>query len=265
MGRLEGKVAVVTGAGSGIGAATVKLFGREGAKVVVADINAEAGKSVEAEISSAGGSAKFVEVDVTKAEDVQRMFEVAERELGGVDVIHNNAAAILIGNVADLSEEDWDLSMRGGLRGYFLGTKYGIPYLKRRGGGAIINTASVAGFTANHGLATHNVCKTAILGLTRSTAVDYAQDNIRANAVCPGGTLSPPMRMLLSRPDTSESVKSVPMGRAAEPIEQAYAALFLASDAAAYVTGVALAVDGGLLAFSGDPIHWDRLFFGNQA
>lgn len=261
MGKLENKVAVITGAGSGIGAATAELFARERAKVIVADINAESGREVERKILGAGGAARFVETDATKGEDVRRMFDTAERELGGVDIVHNNAAAILIGKVGDLSDEDWDLSVVGGLRPYFLGTKYAIPHLKRRGGGVIINTASVAGLCADHGLGTHNTCKAGVIGLTRNAAIEYARDNIRVNAICPSATLSPPMQMLLSNPDAARAIETAhPLRRASEPTEQASVALFLASDEASYITGVAIPVDGGLMAHSGIQIHWDRLF-----
>lgn len=260
MSRLAGKVAIVTGAGSGIGAASATLFAAEGANVFVTDIDADRAASVTETIRRAGGTSESMTVDATDPTQVQDMVNRAEAIWGGLDILHNNAANIKLGRVGDLSEADFEWTLKQSIMPFFLGTKYAIQAFMRRGRGTIVNTASVAGLIADKGLATHVTCKHAVLGLTKSTALDYAKYNIRANAFCPAATLSPPMRAMLdANPLHAKAVaEATPMGRASEPVEQARVALFLASDESSYVTGSAIVVDGGMLSFGGIQIDWGQ-------
>jgi NAD(P)-dependent dehydrogenase (short-subunit alcohol dehydrogenase family) len=250
--RLEGKVAVITGAGSGIGRATARLFAREGARVVAADIDEAGGRATAEELASAGAEARFVRADVSRAADAGAMVHVAEEAFGRLDVLFNNAG---ISHARDddamtTEEEVWDLTMNVNLKGVFLGCKYGIPALRRAGGGSIINTAS---FVAFLGAATPQIAYTAskggVLAMTRELAVIHARENIRVNALCPG-----PLRteLLMKYLDTEEKRRRrlvhIPMGRFGEAEEIARAALFLASDESSFVTGSAFMVDGGITA-----------------
>jgi len=260
MNRLAGKVAIVTGAGSGIGAASATLFAAEGASVLVTDIDVDRAASVVEDIRRTGGTADMMAVDATDSAQIKEMIDRTESLWGGLDILHNNAANIKLGRVGDISEADFEWVLKQSIMPYFLGTKYAIPAFMRRGAGTIVNTASVAGLIADKGLVTHVTCKHAVLGLTKSTALDYAKHNIRANAFCPAATLSPPMRaMLAAAPEHAKAVAlATPMGRPSEPIEQANVALFLASDESSYITGSAITVDGGLLCFGGIQIDWGQ-------
>jgi NAD(P)-dependent dehydrogenase (short-subunit alcohol dehydrogenase family) len=250
--RLEGSVSVITGAASGIGRETSFLFAREGSAVVVADINEEEGRRTEDEIQSAGGQAIFVSADVSKSVDCQRIIGIAEETFGKVNVLFNNAG-IMHGQDDDAlatEESVWDLTMAINLKGVFLGCKYGIPALRRAGGGSIINTAS---FVALVGAATPQLAYTAskggVLALTRELAVVHARENIRVNALCPG-----PLRteLLMKFLDTEEKKERrlvhIPMGRFGLAKEMAFAALYLASNESSYVTGTEFVVDGGITA-----------------
>lgn len=250
--RLNGKVALITGAGNGIGRETALLFAAEGAQVVVADVNRAAGEAVVREIEAAGGQAVFAQADVSKAADCEAMVGVAESNFGKLNVLFNNAGIMHSADDNAMSTEEavWDLTMAINLKGVFLGCKYGIPALKRAGGGSIINTAS---FVALVGAATPQLAYTAskggVLAMTRELAVIHARENIRVNALCPG-----PLRteLLMSFLNTEEKKQRrlvhVPMGRFGEAKEIAYAALYLASDESSYVTGTDFMVDGGLTA-----------------
>jgi len=250
--RLENKVAVITGAGSGIGRESALLFAREGARVVVADVNEDAGQAVVEELRGAGGEAVYVRADVSKGADAEGMVRAAEESFGRLDVLFNNAG---ISHAKDddavaTEEEVWDLTMNINLKGVFLGCKYGIPALRRAGGGSIINTAS---FVALLGAATPQLAYTAskggVLAMTRELAVIHARENIRVNALCPG-----PLRteLLTKYLDTEEKrqrrLVHVPMGRFGEAREIAQAALFLASDESSFTTGATFLVDGGITA-----------------
>ena len=250
--RLENKVAVITGAGSGIGRESALLFAREGARVVVADVNDDAGQAVVEELRAAGGVAVYVRADVSKGADAEGMVRAAEESFGRLDVLFNNAG---ISHAKDddavaTEEEVWDLTMNINLKGGFLGCKYGIPALRRAGGGSIINTAS---FVALLGAATPQLAYTAskggVLAMTRELAVIHARENIRVNALCPG-----PLRteLLMKYLDTEEKrqrrLVHVPMGRFGEAREIAQAALFLASDESSFTTGATFLVDGGITA-----------------
>jgi NAD(P)-dependent dehydrogenase (short-subunit alcohol dehydrogenase family) len=250
--RLRDKVALITGAASGIGRETALLFAREGAQVVVADISDDAGRAVVAEIEGAGGRAAYVHADVSKAEGAQGMVRAAEETFGRLDVLFNNAG---ISHIRDddavaTEEEVWDLTMNINLKGVFLGCKYGVPALRRAGGGSIINTAS---FVALLGAATPQIAYTAskggVLAMTRELAIVHAREGIRVNALCPG-----PLRteLLMKYLDTEAKrqrrLVHIPMGRFGEAHEIARAALFLASDESSFVTGATFTVDGGITA-----------------
>ncbi len=250
--RLKDKVALITGAGSGIGRESALLFAREGAQIVVADINEVGGQETVTLIQEAGGDAAFVRADVSRAEDCQRMVAVAEERFGKLNVLFNNAGIMHAqdGDAENTSKEIWDLTMRINLKGVFLGCKYGIPALRRAGGGSVINVAS---FVALLGAATPQIAYTAskggVLSMSRELAVIHARENIRVNALCPG-----PLRteLLMKVLDTEEKrqrrLVHIPMGRFGEAREIAYAALFLASDESSFVTGATFTVDGGITA-----------------
>ncbi|HET9226175.1 MAG TPA: glucose 1-dehydrogenase [Thermoanaerobaculia bacterium] len=246
---LVNKVALITGAGSGIGRETALLFSSEGARVVVADVNDAAGQAVVEEI---GGEAVYVHADVSKSADAENMIRTAEERFGRLDVLFNNAG-ISHPNDDDAvatEEEVWDLTMNINLKGVFLGCKFGIPALRRAGGGSIINTAS---FVAVLGAATPQLAYTAskggVLAMTRELAVIHARENIRVNALCPGPLHT---ELLMKYLNTEEKRRRrlvhIPMGRFGEAKEIAKAALFLASDESSFTTGATFLVDGGITA-----------------
>jgi NAD(P)-dependent dehydrogenase (short-subunit alcohol dehydrogenase family) len=250
--RLEGKVALITGAGSGIGRESALLFAREGAKIAVADVNDAAGEGVVAELRAAGSDAVYVHADVSKAADADGMVRAAEESFGKLDVLFNNAGIMHSedDNAITTEEAVWDLTMNINLKGVFLGCKYGIPALRRAGGGSIINVAS---FVAFLGAATPQLAYTAskggVLSMTRELAVIHARENIRVNALCPG-----PLRteLLMKFLDTDAKKQRrlvhIPIGRFGEAHEIAKAALFLASDDSSFTTGASFMVDGGITA-----------------
>jgi NAD(P)-dependent dehydrogenase (short-subunit alcohol dehydrogenase family) len=250
--RLQGKVALITGGGGGIGHETALLFAQEGAQIVVVDVNDVAGNKVVQEVEAAGGAAIYVHADVAKAADCAAMITAAEERFGKLNVLFNNAGIMHSqDDDAIQTEEDiWDLTLAINLKGVFLGCKFGIPALRRAGGGSIINTAS---FVALLGAATPQLAYTAskggVLSMTRELAVIHARENIRVNALCPG-----PLRteMLMKFLNTEEKrqrrLVHVPMGRFGEAKEMAYAALYLASDESSFVTGTEFVVDGGITA-----------------
>ncbi len=248
MNRLEGKVALITGGGSGIGKASCLLFAREGARVVVVDLkNPEA--TVE-EIRAAGGDARPFSADVSKAKDAEAMVAFAEEQYGALHVAFNNAGIFHNDDesVTTTSEEIWDLVIDVNLKGVFLGCKYQVPALLRAGGGSIINTAS---FVAVMGAAVPQIAYTAskggVLAMTREIAVEFARKNIRANSLCPGPVETPLLAELLADPARrNRRLVHIPPGRFARPEEMANAALFLASDESSYVNGTSFLVDGGI-------------------
>jgi len=250
--RLKGKVCVITGAASGIGREAARLFAREGGSIVVADRDRAGADAVADEIRRDGGAAEPCAIDVSRAADAERMIATAEERFGGLHVLFNNAGIFPDGDntPVDTSEEVWDHVMQVNLKGVFLGCKFGIPALLRAGGGAIVNTAS---FVALMGSATSQVAYTAskggVLAFTREIAAIYARQGIRANALCPGPVDTPLLAALLADPAArARRLVHIPPGRLARADEVARAALFLASDDAAYVNGVALPVDGGISA-----------------
>lgn len=249
--QLADKVALITGAASGIGREAALLFAREGAKVVVVDLSEKGQETVEA-IRSAGGQAHFVQADVSKAEDAERMVSEAERVYGRLEILFNNAG---ISHAEDddaihTSEAVWDLTFAVNVKGVFLGCKYGIPALRRAGGGSIINTAS---FVAFMGAATpqlaYTASKGAVLSMTRELAVIHARQGIRVNALCPGPLQTELLMKYLDTPEKRQRrLVHIPMGRFGQAAEIAQAALYLASPASSFMTGAALLVDGGITA-----------------
>lgn len=250
--RLQDKVALITGAGAGIGLETARRFAAEGAAVVVVDLDADAAARTAAELEAAGGRALAVQADVSSDEDSARMVATAEEAFGRLDVLFNNAGISHAEDDDAVSTEldVWELTMAVNARGVFLGCKHGIPALRRAGGGSIINTAS---FVAVLGAATPQIAYTAskgaVLAMTRELAVVHAREGIRVNALCPG-----PLRteLLMKYLDTEEKrqrrLVHVPMGRFGEAAEIAQAVVFLASDESSYVTGSTFLVDGGITA-----------------
>ena len=247
--KLEGKVAIITGSGSGIGRATAELFAREGAKVVVAEYKAEAGQETLQAIKAAGGEGMFVAVDVSDAAQVQQMVQSAVDAYGGVDILFNNAGMLIWGTVLDTDEEAWKRVIDVNLTGIFLCSKAVLPQMIQRGGGSIINTSSSTGaHDAVGGLAAYVTSKGGVTLLTKCMALDHIQDGIRVNAIAPGPTDTPMLRDNLSPEDLQAFVDAFPLKRLGRPEEIAQAALFLASDEASFVTGSILAIDGGQTA-----------------
>lgn len=251
-GRLEGKVAVITGAGSGIGRESALLFARHAAAVVAADVDIAAAQGTVSAIQKAGGRGVAVGVDVSKSPDCAEMVAAAEREFGALHILFNNAGIMHPedDDAVKTDEAVWNVTMDVNARSVFLGCKHGIPALRRAGGGSIINTAS---FVAIMGAATAQIAYTAskgaVLALTRELAIVHARENIRVNALCPGPLRT---RLLMDFLDTEEKQQRrlvhVPMGRFGEAREIAQAALFLASDESSFVTGTDFLVDGGISA-----------------
>jgi NAD(P)-dependent dehydrogenase (short-subunit alcohol dehydrogenase family) len=250
--RLKDKVALITGGGSGIGREAALLFSTEGASVVVVDKDAEGGNQTVTMIKSSGGKAIFVSADVSKKSDAEKMVAAAEKEYHRLNILFNNAG-IMHGDDDDAiktEEEVWDLTMNINLKGVFLGCKYGIPALRRAGGGSIINTAS---FVAHLGAATPQVAYTAskggVVSFTRELAVIHARENIRVNALCPGPLKTELLMKFLNTEEKKQRrLVHIPMGRFGEAREIAKAALFLASEESSYVTGTSFMVDGGITA-----------------
>ncbi len=250
--RLKDKVALITGGGSGIGRETCLLFATEGAKVVVVDVNDPAGNETVAMVKKSGGEACYVHADISKAADCENMVKVAEQTYGKLNVLFNNAGIMHSDddNAMTTTEAVWDLTMNINLKGVFLGCKYGIPAIKRAGGGSIINTAS---FVAILGAATPQIAYTAskggVLSMTRELALIHARENIRVNALCPGPLRTELLMKFLNTEEKKQRrLVHIPMGRFGEAKEMAQAALYLASDESSYVTGTEFMVDGGITA-----------------
>lgn len=251
-GYLDGKAALVTGAGSGIGRATALACAREGAKIIVADIGVEGGEATVSMIKNAGGEATFVPVNVTQAAEVEAMVAAAVSTYGRIDCAHNNAGIEgVFATTADYPEEDWDRVMAVNLKGVWLCMKYEIPQMLQQSGGAIVNTASLAGLVGAKRMPAYVASKHGVAGLTKTAALEYAKSGIRINAVCPGIIHTSMVdRMFLSRrPDLEDRLAAVePMGRLGKPEEVAEAVVWLCSDAASFVTGHTMTVDGGIYA-----------------
>ncbi|NQZ99190.1 MAG: SDR family oxidoreductase [Myxococcales bacterium] len=247
MGRLDDKVAMVTGGSGGIGSATLKRFVAEGAKVVCADIDEERGEKVAGEL---GDDAVFVRCDVSSLDDVTAAVDAAVQHFGSIDVLFNNAAWSSGGYVADLDPEAWDRSLRIMLTGPMYGMKAAIPYMLEQGGGSIVNTSSVYGLVASPGVAPYCSAKAGLINLTKTTAVEYGRRNIRVNAICPGVVETPMFEAVLGTGlTTREKVAEMhALGRTIQPEEIANLVLFLASNESSAITGQAVVIDGGLLS-----------------
>lgn len=246
--RLEHKVALITGAGSGIGRAMAFLFAQEGARVIVADRDRSGGGDTVAAIHQRGGEALFVQGDVTREADAKRIVEAAVTAYGRLDILVNNAGVELGGTVVDVTEDDWDRLMAVNLRGVFLCSKYAIPAMQARGAGVILNIASTLGLVGGHDCAAYCASKGAVVALTRAMALDHAADGIRVNCLCPGPVDTPLLHRFTSADELEEIRQTLPLGRLAMPEEIASAALYLVSDEASFVTGAIWTVDGGSTA-----------------
>lgn len=260
--RFDGKVALVSGAGSGIGRATALGFAARGAQVVVADIDAAKVEAVVGEVTAAGGIATGIAADAGSPAGIDAMVGGAVQAFGGLDILHNNAfgqPALPAGQsrlalTADIDEKVWLHTIELGLTGVFRATRRAIPELLKRGGGAIVNTASISGLFADYAIGAYNAAKAGVINLTRVTAIEYARRGIRVNCVCPGAIDTPLLRPSMALPGFADgTLGAIPMGRLGRPEEMANVVLFLASDLASYVTGAAIVADGGLTAQTGLP------------
>ncbi|MBS0475264.1 MAG: SDR family oxidoreductase [Proteobacteria bacterium] len=247
--NFTGKVVLITGASSGIGRATAVAFGRAGAKVVLGDLNEEAAATAS-QIKAAGGEALFVKTDVSQPASVEALVQAAVGAHGRLDVAFNNAGLLpRTADLADMTTEDFDRTIAVDLRGVFLCLKYEIRQMLSNGGGAIVNTASVAGLVADPGMAPYVAAKHGVVGLTKAAALDYATRNIRVNAVAPGLVATPMTERWLADPAfKGKLLQNSPIGRAAQPEEIAGTVLYLSSDAASFVTGQTYVIDGGQTA-----------------
>ncbi len=250
---LKGKVALITGGASGIGRATALLFAQEGAAVVIADIDDHLGQATIAEIETQDGKALFVHCDVTRAAECQAAVEATVAAYGRLDILFNNAGIIRRADVLTTTEGEWDQVMAVNVKSVFLMSKYAVPYLVKVGKGAIINSSSGWGLKGGPNAVSYCASKAAVANMSRAMAIDLGQYNIRVNAICPGDTDTPMLRDEAQQLGESEGVfladaADRPLKRYAQPLEIAQAVLYLASDAASFVTGTALVVDGGGLA-----------------
>ncbi len=251
--KLAQRVAVITGAGSGIGQAMARRFAREGARILAGDVNGDAVEETSTMVGADGGTCKPFTVDVTQPEQVRAMIEQAIAEYGRVDILCNNAGIGSTTDVVDCEPEEWDRVMTVNVKSVYLGCKYVVPHMLEQGGGVIINTASVAGMVGIVKRASYCASKGAVIALTRQVAIEYVGRGIRVNCLAPGTVDSPWVERLLQQADDRVAARQAlekrqPMGRLGTPDEVAAAALYLASDDAAFITGTGLVLDGGWTA-----------------
>jgi meso-butanediol dehydrogenase/(S,S)-butanediol dehydrogenase/diacetyl reductase len=250
MGKLENKVSVITGAASGIGAATAKLFADEGAAVIVVDIDEINGRRVTEEI---GASAVFYKANVSEPVEVEAMVRFAVEQFGRLDILHNNVAtAGAVAAVGDMPIEAWQRAITVSLSGVFYGMRFALPQMLAQGSGVIVNTASVSGLAADYMLGAYNAAKAGVINLTRTAAIEYARKNIRVNAVCPGSVATPPLLRALGEGEGRRLLEDHhPIGRLGRPEEIARVVLFLASEESSFMTGSIIVADGGISAHTG--------------
>lgn len=251
--RVKDKVTIITGGASGIGRATALLFGREGAKLVIADFDSTMGSNFDGTLKDRGFESIFVKTDVRESTEIQRMVEMTVDRFGEIDVLVNNAGVGPVAPVVDLAEEDWDRVLDTNLKGVYWCCKYVIPEMIKGGGGSIINVASVLGMVGRVRSSVYNASKGGVILLTKNMAIDYVSYNIRVNAVCPGYLETPPvLKHIESSEDPKKTYQELanlhPMGRLGKPEEIAYGILFLASDESSFMTGSSLVMDGGYTA-----------------
>lgn len=264
MGRLDNKVAIITGAASGMGRGTAIRFAGEGANVVIADLNDDGGAAAVRECRENGGNAVFQKTDVSAEVDIAAAVARALKEFGKLDIIYNNAGlGGAAGSIEGTTVEDWDRSFAVLTRGVFLGMKHAVPAMRQNGGGSIISTASVAGLAGGYAPHAYTAAKAAVINLTRSVALEVAKHKIRVNCICPGGINTPIFGMLSTDTNIIEQLLAAacPLNRAGHPEDIANMALFLASDESQWITGQAMIVDGGLTA--GSTARADSLYGGN--
>jgi meso-butanediol dehydrogenase/(S,S)-butanediol dehydrogenase/diacetyl reductase len=261
---LKNKVALITGAGSGIGRASAIRFANEGAKVMVADVRSESASNTAAEIEKAGGVAKSVSVDVRIGAEVERMVNETIRAFGRLDILFNNAGVFVPKNVVDTSEEEWDWVVDVCMKGVFFGCKYAIPHMIKQGGGVIINTASGAGIEGVPNLGAYQAAKGGVVIMSKGIALDFARHNIRCVSICPGVIETPIAENCNTIPAGASQLmwartgSAHPLGRNGKPEEVGALAAFLASDEAGFITGVAVPIDGGFSAGAFAPPGRDR-------
>ena len=247
--RLKDKVAITTGAASGIGKATALLFAEHGAKVVVADIDESGANQTVSEIRDAGNEAIYIQTDVTRSDNTERMVQETVSKYGQLDILLSSAGIAMRLPVGDLPEEDWHRCLDVNLTGVYLCAKAAIPAMQKNGGGSIINLSSIYGLVGADVRAAYVASKGGVTNLTRGMALDYAEDNIRVNCICPGFVETPLVAGVVKTPKEYQNLADRhPMRRLAQPEEIAYGALYLACDESAFVTGIALPIDGGYTA-----------------
>jgi meso-butanediol dehydrogenase/(S,S)-butanediol dehydrogenase/diacetyl reductase len=263
--RFDGKIGLITGAGSGIGRATAIGFAQRGGAVAVADVNPDNAAVVTAEIERTGGRAIAITADLSKSAEIEAMIAQTLDAFGRLDVLHNNAFGVppslqktRFAPVAEIDQEVWDYTFQVGLTAVMQATRRVLPVMQKQGGGAIVNTASISGLFGDYGIAAYNAMKAGVANFTRVVAMEYAGDNIRCNCICPGAIDTPLLQRSLTTIQgfADETLAAIPMGRLGKPEEMANVVLFLASDLASYVTGAAIVADGGLTAKTGIPTRF---------